>query len=44
MASLVASTVLGLVTDNAALGIVVFLAILVAAGAVVLWSERAGKA
>jgi hypothetical protein len=30
------------VTDNAALGIALFLAILVAAGAAVLWSERAG--
>jgi hypothetical protein len=42
VASLVASTVLGVVTDNAALGIALFLAILVAAGAAVLWSERAG--
>ena len=44
VASLVASTLLGVVTDNAALGIALFLAILVAPGAAVLWSERAGHA
>jgi hypothetical protein len=44
VASLLASVVLGLVTENAVLGIVVFLAMLVAAGAAVLWSERAGRA
>jgi hypothetical protein len=44
VASPLASVALGLVTENAVLGIVVFLAMLVAAGAAVLWSERAGRA
>jgi hypothetical protein len=44
VASPPASVALGLVTENAVLGIVVFLAMLVAAGAAVLWSERAGRA